>query len=149
MIRLKRTFHIILTNWIHLVGFYLTTYLSYMLFKILGFEDFTYENWNDILFLSPLTIPLLFFTYGLFIIGWFYLLVVSLDSIAFNLIKEGTALILFFEWIMIIPLFLMWAFEYEYWLWLTLIFSFLVTQWIRKSMIEKIKNRFLEKSPES
>jgi hypothetical protein len=35
------TFQIILTNWVHLVGFYLTTYFSFILFSILGIEDFT------------------------------------------------------------------------------------------------------------
>jgi hypothetical protein len=145
MDRIKMTFQIILTNWVHLVGFYLTTYLSLILFKILGIEDFTDDNWSVILFFSPLTIPILFFTYGLIIIGCFYISIAILDSIAFNLIKEKTGVILFLEWIMIIPLFVMWAFEYEYWLWLTLIFSFLVTQWIRKSKIEKIKNQFPEK----
>lgn len=145
MDRVKMTIQIILTNWVHIVGFYLTTYGSFILFSVLGIGDFTNENWNVILFLSPLTIPILFFTYGLFIIGGFYISIALLDTLAFNFVKEKTWIILFLEWIMIIPLFVMWAFEYEYWLWLTLIFSFLVTQLIRKSKIEKIKNGFLEK----
>jgi hypothetical protein len=142
MDRIKMTLHIILTNWVHLVGFYLTTYLSFILFRILGIEDFTDENWSVILFLSPLTIPILFFTYGLFIIGWFYISIAFLDSIAFNLMNEKIEIILFLEWIIIIPLFVLWAFEYEYWLWMTLVISFFLTQRIRKSKIEKIKNRF-------
>lgn len=136
------TLQIILTNWVHLVGFYLSTYLSFILFRILGIEDFTNENWSEILFLSPLTIPILFFTYGLIIIGYFYISISILDCIAFNLVNEKTGIILFLEWIMIIPIFIVWAFQFEYWLWLTLIFSFLVTQWIRKSKIKKIKNCF-------
>jgi hypothetical protein len=142
MDRVRMTFQIILTNWVHLVGFYLTTYFSFILFSILGIEDFTDKNWSAILFLSPLTIPILFFTYGLIILGCFYISIAIFDTIGFNLIKEKTEIILFLEWIMIIPIFIKWAFEYEYWLWLTLIFSLLVTQWIRKSKIEKIKNRF-------
>lgn len=143
MDRVRMTFQIIfLTNWVHFVGFYLTTYLSFILFSILGIQDFTNENWNVILFLSPLTISILFFTYGLIILVWFYISIAILDIIAFNLIREKTVIILFLEWIILIPIFIKWAFEYEYWLWITLIFSFLVTQWIRKSKIEKIKNRF-------
>ncbi|SFO01476.1 hypothetical protein SAMN04488519_103109 [Algoriphagus ornithinivorans] len=142
MDRIKMTFQIIFTNWVHLLGFYFTTYLSFILFSILRLEGFAGENWNVILFFSPLAIPILFFTYGLFIIGGFYISICLLDTLAFNFIKEKTWTILFLEWIMIIPIFIMWAFEYEYWLWLTLILSFLVTQRIRKNSIEKIKNRF-------
>lgn len=140
MDRLKRTLGIISTNWIHLVGFYVTTYFSMILFNIIGLENYTNEAWNQILFLNLIMIPFLFFSYGLMFIGGFFGAIITLDSIGFNLTKTKTKnnLILDLEWIIIIPPFVTWAFEYDYWLWLTLIISFALTQWIRKSKVEKI-----------
>jgi hypothetical protein len=51
MDRVKMTFQIILTNLVHLVGFYLSTYLSCILFKTLDLKDFPEGNWNVILLL--------------------------------------------------------------------------------------------------
>lgn len=141
MSRLKRTLEIILTNWVHLVGFYVTTYLTAILFKLFGLDNWDTEIWSMVLLVYPLTIPVLFFTYGLMFIGGFFGAVIILDSIAFNLPKTKTELILYIEWIIIVSPFIIWAFEYEYWLWLTLALSFLVTQWIRRKKIEKIKEK--------
>jgi hypothetical protein len=141
MNRLKRTLKIISTNWIHLVGFYVTTYFSLILFNFLGLEGYTTETWTQTFFLNLIMILYLIFGYGLmFLIGLFGALII-LDSIGFNLTKTKTNLILFLEWIIIIPPFVTWAFEYDYWLWLTLIISFATTQMIRKQEIEKIKKR--------
>lgn len=141
MDRLKRTLRIISTNWIHLVGFYVTTYFSMILFISLGLETYTTETWSQTLFLNLIMIPFLFFTYGLMFIGGFFGAIIIMDSIGFNLTKTKTNLILFLEWIIIIPPFVTWAFEYDYWLWLTLIVSFAVTQWIRRRKIEKINKK--------
>ncbi|GEM_PF-5406779 len=138
MNRLKQTLKIISTNWVHLVGFYVTTYFSLILFNSLGLETYATETWNQTLFLNLIMIPFLFFTYGLMFIGGFFGTMILIDSIGFNLTKTKTNLILFLEWIIIIPPFVTWAFEYDYWLWLTLIVSFGFTQWIRKSKIENI-----------
>lgn len=138
MKEIKKTLRIASTNWIHLVGFYVTTYLSLILFKLVGLEGSENDYWNVLLFLSLLTIPLLFFTYGLIIIASFFGAILLLDSIGFNLKIQRTRLILIFQWIIIIPPFIFWAFEYEYWLWLSLCLSFLVTQLIREKTINKI-----------
>lgn len=131
---------ILSTNWVHFVGFYVTTYLSLILFKLIGIEGSANEEWSAILFLSLLTIPLLFFVYGLRIIGGFLVAIVLLDIIGFTLKPDRIKLILFIEWILIIPPFINWAFEYEYWLWITLTISFLVTQLLREKKIDKIIN---------
>ena len=134
---LKATLKVILTNWIHLVGFYIMTYLSLIFFKALGIDSEN-DTWETILFLSPLTIPILFLLYGPVIIGGFYAVVIGLDFICFNLIKMKVWKILVLEWLLIIPFFINWAFENKYWLWLTLCLSFLITQFIRKRQIEKL-----------
>jgi len=112
-----------------------------ILFNAFGLETYTTETWSQTLFLNLIMIPFLFFTYGLMFIGGFFGAIIILDSIGFNLTKTKTDLILFLEWIIIIPPFVIWAFEYDYWLWLTLIISFAVTQWIRKRKIEKINKK--------
>jgi len=139
--RLKYTLNILATNWVHLVGFYVTTYLSLILFKLLALEGSENEEWAATIFLSPLTILLLYLVYGLRIIGGFFAAIVILDIIGFNLKTERIKLILFLEWIIIIPPFINWAFEYDYWLWLTLSMSFLVTQHLRYKKIEKIRSQ--------
>jgi hypothetical protein len=136
--KLKGTLKILGTNWVHFVGFYVTTYFSLILFKLIGLEGTENDEWSTILFLSLLTIPLLFFVYGLKIIGGFFASIFILDVIGFNLKPARIKLILLLEWILIIPPFINWAFEYEYWLWITLSISFLTTQLLRKKKIEKI-----------
>jgi hypothetical protein len=136
--KLKNTSKILATNWIHFVGFYVTTYLSLILFKLIGLEGTENDEWSTILFLSLLTIPLLFFVYGLRIIGGFFVAIVLLDIIGFNLKHAKIKLILLVEWILIIPPFINWAFEYDYWLWITLSISFLTTQLLRKRAIDNI-----------
>ncbi|WP_026838886.1 hypothetical protein [Gillisia sp. JM1] len=138
MNKVKNTLKILSTNWVHFVGFYVTTYLSLILFKLIGIEGSANEEWNAILFLSLLTIPLLFFVYGLRIIGGFLIAIILLDIISFNLKTSRIKLILLIEWLLIIPPFINWAFEYEYWLWITLSISFLITQLFRKRKITKI-----------
>jgi len=138
MKEIKKTLRIASTNWIHLVGFYVTTYLSLILFKLVGLEGSENDYWDVLLFLSLLTIPLLFFTYGLIIMTSFFGAILLLDIIGFNLKIQRTRLILLFQWIIIIPPFIYWAFEYEYWLWLSLCLSFLATQLIRGKTINKI-----------
>jgi hypothetical protein len=134
---LKATLKIILTNWIHLVGFYAMTYVSLIFFKAIGIDSEN-DTWETILVLSPLTIPILFLVYGPLIIGGFYGVIISLDIMCFNFIKVKTWKVLMLEWILIIPFFINWAFENKYWLWLTLCLSFLITQFIRKKQIERL-----------
>lgn len=134
---LKTTLKIILTNWIHLVGFYAMTYLSLIFFKALDIDSES-DTWKATLFLSPLTILLLFVISGPIIIGGFHAVIIGLDLICFNLLKMKVWKILVLEWVLIIPFFINWAFENKYWLWLTLCLSFLITQFIRKRQIERL-----------
>ncbi|HAI40062.1 MAG TPA: hypothetical protein DCM40_19210 [Maribacter sp.] len=93
-----------------------------------------------------MTIPLLFFVYGLRIIGGFLAAIIILDIVGFNLKPDRIRLILFLEWLLIIPPFINWVFEYEYWLWITLSISFFITQLFREKKITKRINRNLAAS---
>jgi len=139
--KIKRLLQVLSTNWIHLVGFYLTTYLSLILFKIIGLE--TDDNWISVLFVSPFTIIILFLVYGLPIIGGFYLGMLLMDIFLFSWRNKWIKTSLIVEWILISLPFISWAFEYEYWLWITLSISFLTTQMIRT---KKIKSKIQQKS---
>lgn len=131
------------TNWIHIFGFYASTYAALIIFRLLGIARYSYESWNSTLFLNLLTIPLLFFTYGLVILFGFYLIIILLDLLAFRFIRAKVGYILIFEWLLIIPPFIYWAFKYDYWLWIFLATSFLCTQFIRKRKLDKIFAKIL------
>ena len=137
---IKNILKIISTNWIHLFGFYVTTYLSLILFKILQLDEHEDETWSRILILSLVTIPLLFITYGPMIIAGFFSALFLLDFLGFTFAPEEMKLILISEWLILSLPFILWAFEYEYWLWLTLSISFYVTQKIRSKKITQIQN---------
>jgi len=125
------------TNWVHVVGFLVTTYLSLILFKLLGIGD-GYE-WRQLIFIGLFSVPFLFITFGLPILAGFYLVIVALDFLAFKFIKLKTKRILQLEWFLLIIPFIYWAFLYEYWLWITLSVSFYFTQVLRIEMINKIE----------
>lgn len=133
-----RLIKIISTNWTHLVGFYLTTYLSFILFKIIGLGD-DYE-WN-ILWFGFISAGLLFVVYGLKILGYFALTIVTMDLISFSWSNKWTKETLIIQWAIISTPFIYWAFEYEYWLWITLSISLLTTQMIRRRRIEAINKK--------
>lgn len=141
--KFKRTLSILSTNWVHLVGFYITTYLSLIFFKLLGLEDMADYDWWQTLIESLATILVLFLTYGALIIAGFFTVIFLLDILGFNLFPKRTGLILSMEWQVIAPAFIYWAFEYEYWLWLTLLMSFAITQWMRKKKILEINSRYI------
>jgi hypothetical protein len=133
----KSILKITATNWVHVAGFLVTTYLSLILFKLLGIGD-GYE-WRQLIFLGILSVPFLFITFGLPILAGFYLVLVAFDFLAFKAIKLKTKRILQLEWFLIIIPFIYWAFLYEYWLWITLSVSFYFTQILRIDMINKIQ----------
>ena len=141
MERIKATLRILSTNWVHFLGFYITTYFSLILFKLIGLEGAENDAWDSVLFLSLFTIPLLFFVYGLKIMGGFLAAIFILDIIGFNLTDKNIRIVLFLQWLLIIPPFIFWAMEYQYWLWLTLIISFFFTQFLREKEIIKVKKR--------
>ena len=121
-----------------MVGFYITTYLSIALFKILGVSHYGSGSWVQTLLLSLVSVLFLFLTYGLLIMVGFFGVLILLDLIGFGFTKFQVKTVLLAEWILIIPIFIVWAFKHEYWLWITLSISFLVTQYIRESKIKRI-----------
>jgi hypothetical protein len=133
-----RLLKIISTNWTHLVGFYLTTYLSFILFKIIGLGD-DYE-W-DTLWFGFISAGLLFIVYGLDILGYFILTIMTMDIISFSWTNKWIKETLLIQWIIISTPFIYWAFEYQYWLWITLSISLLITQMIRRKEIETINKK--------
>jgi hypothetical protein len=133
-----RLLKIISTNWTHLVGFYLTTYLSFILFKIIGLGD-DYE-W-DTLWFGFISAGLLFMVYGLDILGYFILTILTMDIISFSWTNKWIKETLIIQWIIISTPFIYWAFEYQYWLWITLSISLLITQMIRRNKIETINKK--------
>jgi hypothetical protein len=133
----KASLKIVLTNWIHLLGFYAMSYLSLIFFKAIGLDSRN-DTWETVLFLYPLTIAESFFLYGPIIIGGFYAVVIWLDVLCFNLLKTQPWKILVLEWLLVIPFFIKWAFEYKFWIWFPLCLSFLTTQFIRRRPIERL-----------
>ena len=133
---LKPVWYILLTNWIHLVGFYVALYLTGIVMKLFGLNG-AYDTWAWQLLHSLWTIPLLFFVYGLPIIGGFYLVLLFLDFVLFRFFSLKPWTILLLEWCIIVPIFIYWAFLYEYWAWIILSLSFLATQAFRNRWILK------------
>ncbi len=121
------------TNWIHIVGFYLATYLTLVIGSIF---DPT-EGWEPIILTGFVAALLLFYVYGYVVIGWFYLTIVIMDIAAFSWKNKWIRETLIVEWIIISVPFIYWAFKYEYWLWIALSISFLTTQMLRMKRIEK------------
>lgn len=131
----KEILKIISTNWIHLVGFYITTYLTLV---IGGIFDPT-EGWQPLILTGFLAALMLFAIYGYAIIGWFYLTIFVMDMAAFSWKSRWTRGILIVEWLIISAPFVYWAFKYEYWLWITLSMSLLATQMLRKKSIDRVR----------
>jgi len=135
-IKLKSILQIIITNWIHVVGFLITTYFSLILFEILGIGDG--YDWRQLIFYLIISVPFLFVTFGLPVLAGFYIVIAILDFLAFKYTKLRINRILQFEWFLLVIPFVYWAFLYEYWLWITLSVSFFFTQMMRKGMIKNI-----------
>ncbi len=127
---------IIGTNWIHIFGFYITTYFTVILSNFFGFKE--HYTWAEVFLLSIISIPFLFFTYGLVIITSFVACISILDIAGFSWNNKYLTQTLVIQWLLIILCFVFWAFQYQYWLWLTLTLSFLATQFLRRKIIERI-----------
>ncbi|MGY2134893.1 hypothetical protein ACW9KT_21865 [Hymenobacter sp. HD11105] len=134
---MKKILQIIATNWIHLVGFYLMSYAFGIISKIFGLEG-EHETWQSILISNLLLIPVAFLWYGPLIIGGFYAVLTGLDVLCFTVVRQSLWKVLLLEWVLIVPIFIWWAFDNHFWLWLALAFSFLLTQWMRRPEIERI-----------
>ena len=134
MTRIKRVLRTVLTNWIHLIVFYIATYLTLILFRVFRLSD---GDWESAILTGFVSTFLLFIVYGPIIIGWFYLAVISMDILLFSRDNRWTKEKLLLEWLIISIPFIYWAFKYEYWLWINLSISFLTTQLLRKRLIER------------
>lgn len=124
------------TNWIHLLGFYVSSYFYVIFSKLIGIEQ-PFDNWSTAIFYNLLGTLFLLFTYGLVIVIGFYLLILFLDLLLFQFKRLRLIEIVLIEWILIIPPFIYWAFKEEYWLWLVLVASLLTTQLIRRRQLMK------------
>ncbi|SNC77541.1 hypothetical protein SAMN06265337_4129 [Hymenobacter gelipurpurascens] len=113
------------------------TYAFNITFKVFGIGS-EHETWESVLLESLLTIPLLFLLYGPLIIGGFYAVLIGLDVLCFTVTRLPLWRVLLLEWLLIVPIFIWWAFVYHYWLWLALALSFLLTQWMRIPKIARI-----------
>jgi hypothetical protein len=112
------------------------TYLSFIFFKLIGLGD-DYE-WDILLGFGLVSAGLLMLTYGLKILGYFILTIVTMDIISFSWPNKWTKETLIIQWIVISIPFIYWAFEYEYWLWITLSISLISTQMLRRKKIDAI-----------
>jgi len=131
-----RLLKIILTNWKHLIGFYITIYVSFIIFKIIGLGD-DYE-WDVLLWFGFVSAGILMLAYGLKILGCFALTIVAMDIVSFSWTNKWTKWTLILQWTIISAPFIYWAFEYEYWLWIALSISLLTTQLLRRKQIDSI-----------
>jgi hypothetical protein len=126
---------LLLTNWVHILGFYICIEISSILQVI--FYNESGSSFMGTLFSLSLAVPFLMFTYGLMFIIAFLGAIILLDLALFPIVKYGPFSIMLIEWLLIVPIFIYWAFEYEYWLWLELCGVFLLTQYIKSKKIEK------------
>jgi hypothetical protein len=133
----KKSLKVILTNWVHIVGFYVTTCLTIVLFKATGLSNES-ESWTKDLLILPLSTLEVFLIYGPIIIGCFYGVLIILDILGLIVAKFDVRKVLLFECILLIPQFIVWAFQYRYWLWISLSLSFIITQFIRKAKLDKV-----------
>ena len=139
----ENIFSIILANWVHIIGFYFSMYLWFVLSMLI--QGTTSSPWYEILSLSISYSALLFIIYYPHLIIAFYILVVVLDFVGFYMTRWETKVILAIEWF-VITIFFYWITSFEFWIFLTLTTSLLLTQWYKKILINRIcknNNRFV------
>jgi len=119
-------FRIIKWNWLHVVGFYLMIEVVMITYAVA--EVMQTHNWQLFITKTFLSALFLMFTYGLIPLLLFYVALLLLDAIFFNIFNKSPLYIMLLEWFIISPVFIFWAFVYGYWLWIGLVASFLFTQ---------------------
>lgn len=134
---MKKLLKIFATNWIHLPGFYLTVYVSFILFKLLGLG--THQDWDAVLLHNTYGILVLFFFWGLFVLIPFYLILGIMDAILFTRKNTEPKTALWIEWSILALVSIFFAFKFEYGLWVTLPISFYITQMMRLKKIKLIE----------
>ncbi len=135
MAKSKQLTYIIRTNWLHLLGFYLCVEAFMLFYAIRDFAE--QRNWSHFIIKALLPALFLMFTHGLIVIVAFYISIIALDILCFKAFKMTALDMAITEWLIIAPIFIYWAIRYNYWLWIALVFSFLVTQFIRSKLIIK------------
>src|SRR6187549_3906127 len=123
MIKVNYKKTIIKTNWVHIVGFYITSYLALIFLKLIGLAS---EQWSEILIQNLWTIPFAFLTFGLVVLFPFYLAIIFFDLIVFDFCKDIIIKVLLLEWLIISSPFIYYAISYKSWIWLPLSISFLI-----------------------
>ena len=132
---MKKLLKIYATNWIHFPGFYITAYLSFILFKIFGSPN--NQSWSDLLIHNTYGVLVLFIFFGSFVLVGFYLTLGIMDFILFGRKGNKPKEALLIEWTIFSLVSIFFAFKFDYWLWITLPISFYITQMMR---MRKIKN---------
>jgi hypothetical protein len=94
----------------------------------------TIENW----LLGIIMTPIFLLTYGLLPLIGFGIVMLILDTLFFIKNSRHVKVIMVMQWLIIVPTFIWWSFEYRYWLWVTLSLTLLVTQIIRSKKIKQI-----------
>jgi len=134
---IKKTISIIVSNWRHVLGFYVTLYVTFIGLKLFGIDN-SY-SWHETLFEALFVIPVyFFFLYGFWVFVPFCLLIAVLDSLLFSFDRNLIKAKLLAEWFIISAAFVVWLATYGYWHFLPLVLSFFITQYWRKRTIERV-----------
>jgi hypothetical protein len=129
---MKNSFKILKTNWINVLGVFVTVFI-YSFLKTYTTSTFTlYQTFFSTLILVCL--------YG--VIFWIAFVIVLIILDVLLKIKSSNTLQkkLILEWILISAPFFYWVIKYEQWIFLVAIITFLITQILRKKLILKILN---------
>lgn len=124
---------IIYTNWINIVGIFIALFLFSTIFNLLNPNVF--RN----LFQAIIASLILIFLYGIIFLGGFILALTILDLILIVPNQNNLRLKLLLEWIIISIPFIYWAIihERQRYIFLVTVFTFLITQLLRKRLINK------------
>jgi len=129
---MKNYFKIFRTNWINLLGIFITTFLYVFLNSYINFSATIYQA----LFGAFLSVCL----YGIIFWTGFIIVIAVLDFLF--LVKSNNDSIkirLLIEWGLISIPFFYWAIKYKQWIFIIAIITFFITQMFRVKQILKIK----------
>lgn len=138
LIALKKILNFAQSNLVHLLGFLIATYVMLLISFLSNVETYSLDE----IIKDVITAPIFLLTYGLLPILGFIITITVLDIICFYRNNKYIIPLLFAQWILIVPRFILWAFEYEYWLWIYLALSFMITQYLRINEIKSILRRY-------
>jgi len=130
---------ILKTNWINIIGFF-TAVFVYSFISSLIIDDGISRNIFQAILASLIGIVL----YGVMFWSSFLILLIILDLVLIVPNQKKLKIKLILEWLIISLLLVIWAFIYKerewiYGLFAISIISFLITQLLRKKLIEKVR----------